>query len=270
MEVFVLLCHVHDMEEFVLLCHVHDMEEFVLLCHVHGMGEFVLLCHVHDMGEFVLLCHVHDMGEFVLLCHMRGIAMILAVVSAVLMTGSEASLSDTWDSVTHAAHTAWDWTKEHCSGSVGFPSGVSVTCSGRKRGVRGEPVDEGLLEALDQACPSFDVGPDAKLSDVVRAAFVEVDGLDGSTSILCLSAISRGQRWSAEPDRIRQLCTADRRAELLRGAEKVGKDPVERRSTHVQMYMSDIFQPGIDHWSLVTLSNNVLFALSYLCLVIAA
>nr|KAG5689484.1 hypothetical protein BaRGS_021031 [Batillaria attramentaria] len=36
-------------------------------------------------------------------------------------------------------------------------------------------VDEGLLEALDQACPSFDVGPDAKLSDVVRAAFVEVD-----------------------------------------------------------------------------------------------
>ena len=71
------------------------------------------------------------------------------------------------------------WVKENCSGSIGFPSGVSVTCrfNGRKR-----DLDSKTKESLDKACEPIKDNPfvlNERFSlALVKDIFEEVDGKD--------------------------------------------------------------------------------------------
>ena len=71
------------------------------------------------------------------------------------------------------------WVKDNCSGSIGIPSGSSVTCrfNGRKR-----DLDSKTKESLDKACEPIKDNPfvlNERFSlALVKDIFEEVDGKD--------------------------------------------------------------------------------------------
>ncbi|KAK7477290.1 hypothetical protein BaRGS_00031478 [Batillaria attramentaria] len=109
---------------------------------------------------------------------------LLLIVCLAVFVGTEALWKSTaWRRVKDTAKKtkekvkgtvkkAGEWVKKNCEG--GFPQLVSCKLSGRRREVGAS--DDVLLAALDHACPDFDVGPDADLSDIVTHAFQQADG----------------------------------------------------------------------------------------------
>lgn len=111
---------------------------------------------------------------------MRSTVAVLALV-AVVLSGTDAFfLSDLVNGVKDFANgvadkvgDAWNWSGGNC---IILTADKYINCVPNV-GIssRAEPSNQGLITALNKACPRFDVGTDAKLTDVVRAAFAKAD-----------------------------------------------------------------------------------------------
>nr|KAG5692394.1 hypothetical protein BaRGS_000678 [Batillaria attramentaria] len=104
-----------------------------------------------------------------------GTIVLILLVSAILLTGRETEgFLFSKDKVKSAIRRAGRWVRDNCNVGLG-----GVSCRGikilRRRRSADVTTEHPVTAMLDKVCPKFDVGPNAKMEEVVDAAMMEMD-----------------------------------------------------------------------------------------------